>query len=344
MTRIAVFRAEAGPGVGAGHAMRCLALADALAARGWRCVLLTASTDWPIPNWSRAGHEVLAFDAAAGSDDDARRTAATLAERRAALLVLDDYRFGPGHAAASRSPAREPVLRFDDLGTDVGSADLVLNGNAGAEVRYAAAYPEGVDTMLGTAHFLLRREVAAAERRPVPGRVAVTLGGAVELSALLRIVTALTACAAVRGVDCVAPLDAAARRAVEALPGGRARAPDALPEALAGASVVVCAAGVTALEAASLGAPAVLVTLADNQVPGGRAIDAAGAALLLGDLAQVQGKIPAAVAALLHDDARLAAMAACGRALVDGRGAKRVVDRIEQALQRRERGEKGCSH
>lgn len=335
MTRRALFRAEAGPGVGGGHAMRCLALAEALAARGWHAALLTGADAWPVPRWRNAGFDVLPLAATPGSSEDARVTAGYLAGMHADLLVLDGYLFPPGHAAASRSPAGEIVLRFDDLGTDTGTADIVLNGNAGAQIRFAHDHASARRRLLGADYFLVRREVAAASAAPEAGRIALTLGAAAEPSLLIEIARGIAEGSADVSVDCVGPFETTPGAMPEMPHRIRCMGPDGLVEALSRAALVVCGAGVTALEAASLGVPTMLVTVADNQVPGARAIDAAGAGRYMGNLETVRGKIPLAVAALVRDAAQLATMSANARALVDGRGAARVADVIEDELRQR---------
>lgn len=335
MSRRALFRAEAGPGVGGGHAMRCLALAEALAARGWHAALLTGADAWPVPKWRAAGFDVLPLGATPGSAEDARVTAQYLAGMRADLLVLDGYFFPPGHAAASRSSAGEIVLRFDDLGTDTGTADIVLNGNAGAEIRFAHDHASARRRLLGADYFLVRREVAAARARPESGHIVVTLGAVVDPSLLVEIGQRIADISTIASVDCVGPFDAAVGRTFRQTARVRCVGPDGLAETLSRAALVVCGAGVTALEAASLGVPSVLVTVADNQVPGARAIDAAGAGRYLGHLETVRGKITIAVAELVRDAAQLATMSANARALVDGRGAARVADVIEDELRQR---------
>ena len=59
MSRFAVFRCDGGPGIGNGHVVRCLTLADALAAEGWRCAIAcNADAARSIPALARCGHEV----------------------------------------------------------------------------------------------------------------------------------------------------------------------------------------------------------------------------------------------------------------------------------------------
>jgi spore coat polysaccharide biosynthesis predicted glycosyltransferase SpsG len=251
------------------------------------------------------------------------------------LLVMDGYFFAPGHAAASRSSAGEMVLRFDDLGTDTGAADIVLNGNAGAEIRFANDHKSARRRLLGADYFLVRRDVAAASAAPESGRIVLTLGAAAAPSLLIEIARRISETSTIVSVDCVGPFDAASGAMLEVPHRVRCVGPDGLVEALSRAALVVCGAGVTALEAASLGVPSVLVTVADNQVPGACAIDAAGAGRYLGNLETVRGKIPLAVAELVRDAAQLATMSANACALVDGQGAARVADVIEDELRQR---------
>ena len=68
-----------------------------------------------------------------------------------------------------------------------------------------------------------------------------------------------------------------------------------------------------------------LVAVADDQLPVGPPFAATGAARYLGDGREVDpDDVATAVVALLADDAARAAMAARGRAIVDGHGAERI--------------------
>ncbi len=71
---LAVFRFDASPLTGAGHAVRCLALADALAASGWRCALASgAAASAVVPALERCGHEP-----ASGTSSMPRRSLAAI--------------------------------------------------------------------------------------------------------------------------------------------------------------------------------------------------------------------------------------------------------------------------
>jgi UDP-2,4-diacetamido-2,4,6-trideoxy-beta-L-altropyranose hydrolase len=106
-----------------------------------------------------------------------------------------------------------------------------------------------------------------------------------------------------------------------------------MPAQLAWADLVVGAAGTSALEFAWAGLPAVLVVAAENQEPVARSLEQAGTAINLGrpDAAAAQ-RLTQVLEALSLDTARRERMCAAGRRLVDGRGASRVVARLEAPL------------
>jgi spore coat polysaccharide biosynthesis predicted glycosyltransferase SpsG len=95
--------------------------------------------------------------------------------------------------------------------------------------------------------------------------------------------------------------------------------------------MVVCLAGQTALEAACLGVPAVVVAAVDNQRPNARHLAATGAAVAV-DLDD--GALAEAIAGLAGDRERRVRMARAARAAIDGFGALRVAAAIEGRILR----------
>jgi RimJ/RimL family protein N-acetyltransferase len=101
--------------------------------------------------------------------------------------------------------------------------------------------------------------------------------------------------------------------------------------------VAVSAGGSTSLELCRLGVPTALVVLADNQVALAAGLDRAGAARLLGRITSLDaGAAVAAVRALAEDAGAREALACRGPALVDGRGAGRLVVALRAATLRLE--------
>jgi RimJ/RimL family protein N-acetyltransferase len=95
------------------------------------------------------------------------------------------------------------------------------------------------------------------------------------------------------------------------------------------ADICVAAAGSTTWEICCAGLPALLASVADNQLAVARAISGAGAAIDLGWWEGLtEAGIARAVRRLARDAGRREALAARGMALVDGGGARRVVDEL----------------
>lgn len=312
-----VVRPDDSPGVGAGHVMRTLALVERWSPTGPAVVALR-STDSPFASRVRAaGGRVVV---AAGTEEDAGL--GPIIEREApAWVVLDGYGFGrPVQARVRATGTRVAVI--DDHGHHGGyEADLVLDQNLGTTPEAVAARPDGAAALLGPRYALLRNEFRRVPPEP-DGRtptVVVTLGGfAADCAEALA--DTLTAELADRHLE------------VQATTPVRAGATAAMAGLLAGATVVVSAAGSTAWELCGLGRPAVLVAVAPNQEPVGAALEDAGAARYLGRLDDLgPGVLADTVAALLvgRDTSALAARAG---ALVDGRGADRVVAELRSSL------------
>jgi RimJ/RimL family protein N-acetyltransferase len=101
-----------------------------------------------------------------------------------------------------------------------------------------------------------------------------------------------------------------------------------MPELMAWADVAVAAAGSTSWELGFMGLPSVLLTLADNQSPVAEHLDAAGVAINAGR----ETRIAEPLARLLADASLREEMSRRGRALVDGRGASRVIARMHACM------------
>lgn len=311
-------RADTRPGVGAGHALREVALGEEWRRVGGEVVVaLDAPADLP--------DHVTARLAAVGAVVDAgrRTTGVLVADLRPDVTVLDGYGFDAAAQHEARDQGR-PVVVVDDHGR-LGRycADVVVDQNLGPVVEGHRARPPGSALLHGPRFALLRREFTDARPAPPdergPMRVVVLVGGAAGDA---------TEALAVAIESRLGP------RATVTTPG-RAGATAHLAPLLAGADVVVSAAGSTAWELAHLGRPMVLFAVADNQVPVGTALGDAGAARWLGML-DPSGPAAAAVAAdavesLLADPEEGAALGAVAARLVDGRGARRVVTELRSS-------------
>lgn len=310
--RIAI-RCDASPALGGGHAMRCLTLAQALAARGADVVLLVnAAAPAVVP--ALAAARCIVVEA---GPEAARAAVSALWPTRADWLVIDHYGWGAADEAAMRAVARR-LMALDDRPVRAHAVDLLLDPTPGRTAADWAALAPGAQVLAGPAFALIGPAWRAARAAPPDGPragVVVALG----LSDTGGFAHAAAAAVAADG----APVHLVGPEAT-ASPGvtvhGRL-SPEKLAGLLASCALAVGAGGSAALERACLGVPSVMTVLADNQTDLAAGLVAAGAAVAA--LPEPDG-IAAAVRELVADPARCAAMGAAGAALINGRGAARI--------------------
>jgi spore coat polysaccharide biosynthesis predicted glycosyltransferase SpsG len=222
------------------------------------------------------------------------------------LVVFDDGNRFQGQAALVVQPSLEAW-------TGPGRASRVLAGYryvpVASVVRRARTAGRGPGTLGGGSR-----------------RVLVCFGGADPGRVTERLVPAL---ASIRGVELDVVVGASYAGPVEGWPIGPDRDPSDFVERMATADLVVGSAGTIKFEIACVGRPAVLLAVADDQLPVGPPFAATGAAVYFGDGRTVDpSHVAEAVAALLADDARRASLASTAAAVVDGRGADRLAAEI----------------
>lgn len=352
-----VFRTDASTAIGSGHVMRCLVLADALAARGVATLFVCRAHPGHLAATITArGHAVtlLPVEAEAtppagapphahwlGADaatDAAATRAAIAAAGGADLLVVDHYGLDATFERALR-PVVARILVIDDLDDRDHDCDLLLDQNFGAEIgdRHRGRVPATAKLLLGARHALLAPAFSAARRRRDGSlrRLLVFFGGVdagdATTTALRAIERAALPGLAVEAVVGGGNPHAAALAAFAAeRPWIRLLPPQpTLAPAMAAADLAIGAGGVTAIERAAAGLPALLLAIADNQIGPARGLARAGGALYLGvPDATTEAAIADALRLLAGAPDLLAHLAETAEALCDGRGLERVVRRL----------------
>jgi UDP-2,4-diacetamido-2,4,6-trideoxy-beta-L-altropyranose hydrolase len=328
-----VFRADAGPDIGLGHARRCLTLAGALRELGVESLFVFAG-EGRAREWLQASDfEVLPVE-------PARDLAGTLEHCRARqvpVIVVDTPAREAGYLPGLTGAGLRVVV-IDDLADHELPVDLVVNPSAGAGTL---PYRGRARTrfLLGSSYALLRPAFGQAGARSVPDRarrVLVTVGGGDPDDLTSRLVGwAAQALGAVEQDVVVGPFTTrsqALRVAVDAA-GGRVAIhedPKDVASLMLSADVALCGGGQTTYELAATGTPAVAIRLADNQTLNLTALAEAGTLVWVGDAgdADLGARIGRALADLAADAERRARMSRQGQALVDGRGAGRVARAI----------------
>src|SRR5689334_10829142 len=134
--QVLTIRADANPGMGSGHIMRCLALAQGWQAEGGQACFVAHDT-LPVALYDRLlaeGMQVQLYTGLPGSSDDADY----LIQQAHDLVVVDGYQFGAAYQHRLKS-AGQHILFIDDNG-HAGEyvADWVLNQNIHATSDFYA--------------------------------------------------------------------------------------------------------------------------------------------------------------------------------------------------------------
>jgi spore coat polysaccharide biosynthesis predicted glycosyltransferase SpsG len=313
---------DCGERVGSGHLDRAVALAEALKS--------TAEVTLVLPRDEvavrRARERVPNIEI--GNEDLVARAEETVESVAPDAVVLDGYRFDRG--LQGRLRGRAFVVLIDDLSAEC-DVDLLVNPAPGGE---RLAPPTGARRVLAggryaimSAVYLQARARRAGGRRPGRERLLVVSGAADVGGIMSNVVDALAPALARAEVDAVIGPGA---KSIDVPPGVTLhQAPPDLASLMAAASIYVGAAGTTAVQAAAVGVPMVICPVVQNQVDQARALEDAGAALLV---MPHDGAAPIAVAAtaLLSQPARLREMSRSGAAAIDGQGAGRVAAEVVQ--------------
>lgn len=350
------FRVDASPQIGIGHVMRCLTLADVMAAGGATVHFLSRYMPRFLLELVRArGHECTVFPATPAdpvgglphADWLGTSQAADAADSLRALdghawdcVVVDHYALDAQWETPIRTAASR-ILVIDDVADRVHDCDLLLDQNVypDMETRYDAKVPPHCERLIGPGYALLRPEfrrwrARSAPRRGPVERVMVCFGG-VDAGDLTQ--AALGALhgigATVRTVDVVV---GASHPRLEATQAACAAAgytchvqSDRMAELMAVADLALGAAGSTSWERCGVGLPAVCVATAHNQVAIAAGLESRGVAVTVPAHHDVSGPdIAAVLAPLLADPARVASMSRAAWNLVDGLGADRVRERV----------------
>lgn len=342
------FRVDASSGIGIGHLMRCLTLADRLQRKGGAVCFI--SRDLPEVYREQIvarGHRVHLLpppahpaDPASGPahaawlgarwDDDAAQTiAAITAAGGADVLVIDHYAIDRRWESLLR-PRVGLICVIDDLADRPHDCDVVLDQDYFPDParRYVGLLPAHCRTLFGPGHALLREEflVAAGHLRERDGavrRVLVFYGGADPDNLTGRTLDALVPFLGPQLqldviVGAINPHVETLRARCAGLPQVRLHVQaDNMAELMAAADLAFGACGTATWERCILGLPAVVVILAENQREPTHALVEAGVVVSLGDAPTVDAAaLAAAFERLAADPPAVRRLSAAARAIM----------------------------
>lgn len=228
--RSIIFRTDASIEIGTGHVMRCLTLANALAARGADCRFICRAHPGNLIEFIRekgyvayvlpvSGAEIgdgsldisvsgesvpnLIHSNWLGADQakDADACAPILAAQRPDLLIVDHYALDARWERAL-APHYRKLMVIDDLADRPHACDLILDQTFGRDAAdYRPLVPADCSLLCGSQYALLRPEFAALRHyslqrraRPALRELLITMGGVDKDNATGQVLQALRSC------------------------------------------------------------------------------------------------------------------------------------------------------
>lgn len=364
------FRVDASLRIGTGHVMRCLTLADALAAddaechflcrehpghlieairtRGYHVHVLPAPTTVASASQEESDQPAHADWLGVNWQDDARQSRAILEVLAPDWLIVDHYALDKRWEQQG-VPQVCRLMVIDDLADREHSADLLLDQNLGRQAAdYAGLVPNHCTRLIGPRYALLRPEFArlrekslARREQPQLKKLLITMGGVDKDNATGQVLEALASCALPR--DCRisvvmggnAPWLTQVKDQATTMPWPTEVVVNVtdMAERMTQADLAIGAAGSTSWERCCLGLPTLMVILAENQRIIANTLQAMGAAKLIEDSETLKLALPNALRTLLAPPA-LINMNQAAAEITDGQGLARVCRAIQAASRR----------
>ena len=335
-------RTDASRDIGSGHVMRCLALAEGLAARGARVRFLCRDVPGNmIGRIEGEGHAVarLAPSGDAGAARDAKAVAAVLGSDPVDWLIVDHYGLDAQFESSLRGHARK-IMVIDDLADRDHDCDLLLDQNLNSDPfdRYRGRVGASTQCLFGPRYALMRpafKEAWRVRSGPVR-RILVFFGGSDRPNA-----TAVAVAAIGRMPEIDLHVDVVIGDMYQGEEGLAAFCADRpnfriwrnadMAALMRQADVAIGAGGTTTWERCAARLPALVWPIADNQRTVLTELAASGAIYLPDTDSTGADALARHLYALINNAALRSFMAARSRALCDGRGVDRVIAAIEGA-------------
>ncbi len=353
--RTALFRVDASTVIGSGHLMRCLTLAKALQHANWQVQFACREHPGHLIQWLREEQhqEVITLRQPALSNENGYAAWLGVTEQQDAtelcaklqapvdLLVVDHYALSAVFEQAMAGYYRK-LLVIDDLANRAHHCDVLLDQNLYPDLqkRYEALVNAEAHLLLGPSYVLLRPEFAQFQRNLDAHqlRFLVFYGGTDQLNltglsikALQQLQKTDFKADIVIGLANPNQAEIKQRCAEDARFSLHIQTPH-MAELMSKANLMIGAGGSTHWERCALALPALVVTLADNQVASTLCLVDAGVCGYLGQGQDLTAPhLTGAIEQLLDHPKQLELMSEKARQLVPHSGGCRAV--VEQLNQ-----------
>jgi UDP-2,4-diacetamido-2,4,6-trideoxy-beta-L-altropyranose hydrolase len=349
-----VFRVDSSDVIGAGHIMRCLALSEALSARGETCHFIVRSHSGHLASYiEEKGYTVSLLelpnteikelsdtDYAAWlgvtQADDAEECIVALNDEQADWLIVDHYALDIVWEQQMRSHCCK-LMVIDDLANRKHECDLLLDQTyKRSKENYSSHVSNECQLLCGTEYSLLRREfqlwrdfsLLRRQSRKL-NNILVNMGGVDNDNLTCQVLQVLQNCLLPKGcsvtivMGSTAPWAREVKRIAGVLPftANVKIGVNNMAELMANCDLAIGAAGSTSWERCCLGLPTILLVVAENQREIAQALSTVRAVRFVDNIADIASEINSAL-----DWMGTASIESSK--IVDGFGADRVADLI----------------
>ena len=340
--RCAIFRFDAGPEIGGGHALRCLALAETLMRSGWMCRYAIGPGSINAVQ-QLMPYEKYCFQLSGKPESEINEIEGYLKGRKCDLFVVDHYGRDIHFERLCRTFAKY-IMVIDDMVNRSHDADYLLNQNLGSLASsYKTLVPGTCRFFIGPQYALLRPEfylnrlksLARRQHERAVQRILVSFGLSETCRFTERVVKALANTSYSGYIDVVGSGEEFRKSAVfseskKTRPRIRIlRDVDDIAVLMRDADLAIGAAGSMSWERCTLGLPSLVTAIADNQRTIAHALFKAGAADVFDfDMANEDDGLAKSLAKILIDRKRVKQMSTIAADICDGLGCERVTEAL----------------
>lgn len=296
-----LFRVDASVTIGSGHIMRCLTLAKALQKQGVECHFASRRCDGHLlAMLQQEGFHTFTLPEKLLSEENDALATLSLVTEPYQLLVVDHYQLGRQFGQLLRGQCQK-IMVIDDLANRPLDCDLLLDQNLlpNMDSRYRSLIPASCQQLLGPRYALLREEFYQQHGPRKSNHLLVSFGGSDEqnLTSL-----AIEAIASLKSFPITAdiviglnnPWQVSIKQQCAQLSNVKLHIQtDAMAALMQKAQLMLGAGGATHWERCVKGLPALVVTVAENQLATTQYLDQLGACVWLGSQADISKKMMA---------------------------------------------------
>ena len=337
--KLVVFRCDGGPKLGAGHVMRCLAMAEILQSLGWKCSFaVNANTKLKLLDKSPFNQIILANNHMPEDLGD------KLSEE-CALLVVDHYGLDASYEKGCRKWAQK-ICVFDDLANRSHDCDMLVDFTPNRlPSQYKGITPQKCQFFIGPNYAPLRHEFFTARihqsRSKKPNtlpHLLITPGATDPTNITGTILKAIRDSQLDINVTATLSADAPHKSEVEELLNtiGGTLLLDCrvMAQIIERADLIIGSGGMSSWERCCLSKPSILIINAKNQRANASALESIGAAKIINTCGK-DIEIISAVSTLLENKPELEKMAKKAGEICDGLGANRLALAFDTGLKTR---------